>query len=128
MENEIDKEIIAGGDYATLPNGHVIIKTTFPTDFQIAQKIGGEQAIKDTYKRSFDSFKDDIRYLTAMVLSLNWNGHSCYDEGDKALAMVYFNLQHELDSYILQGESDGEKWKSINFNEKEVRYYLAATD
>ena len=40
-------------------------KTTFYMDFSIADKFGIE-AIKDTYKRAFEGWKNDYIYLTAL--------------------------------------------------------------
>lgn len=59
----------------TLPNGYEMT-TTFMSDFDIAD-IFGENAIKDTFKRAFDEWKENYVYLTELVISLNlhiWSG------------------------------------------------------
>ena len=48
-------------------------KTTFWMDFSIADKFG-IAAIKDTYKRAFNAWKDNHVYLTELVMVLNHNG------------------------------------------------------
>lgn len=45
--------------------------TTFFQDFSIADNFG-EAAIKDTYDRAFKEWKDNYKYLTELVLVLNW--------------------------------------------------------
>lgn len=44
--------------------------TTFWQDFSIADTYG-LQAIQDTFKRAFDAWKDNYKYLTELVLVLN---------------------------------------------------------
>lgn len=125
---DIEKEIRESGHYDTMPNGVAIVSNTFMSDFTIAKRLSGVDGIKETYKRSFESFKDDIRYLTAMVLALNHCGHYYYDLGEKDVAKVFFDLQFELDGYILHSKGYGKDWKPTNFTQEEVSYYLAATD
>ena len=45
--------------------------TTFWQDFTIADNFGVD-AVNDTYNRAFNSWKDDYRYLTELVMVLNW--------------------------------------------------------
>lgn len=45
--------------------------TTFYTDFSIAEPFG-KDAIIDTYRRSFKHWKDNYKYLTELVMALNW--------------------------------------------------------
>ena len=45
--------------------------TTFYTDFSIADKFGVE-AIKDTYKRVFQEWRHDYKYITELAMVLNW--------------------------------------------------------
>ena len=124
----IEKAIRESGHYVTMPNGTAVVSNTFDMDFLIAKKFGGESGIKDTYERAFNSFKGDIEYLTAMVLSLNHQGHVCYDLGDREMAKVFFDLQFKLDNYILDGKGTSSNWEYKNFDKEEIRYYYAATD
>lgn len=58
------------------------MKTTFWTDFNIADRFGLD-AIKDTYNRAFNEWKDDKVYATELVLVLNWKSweHSGVRDG-----------------------------------------------
>ena len=53
----------------TLPNGYEMT-TTFMRDFDIADMFG-ENAIKDTFKRAFNEWKENYVFLTELVISLN---------------------------------------------------------
>ena len=46
-------------------------KTTFYEDFSIADRFG-IPAVKDTFKRAFEGWKDNHIYLTELVMVLNW--------------------------------------------------------
>lgn len=72
-------------------------KTTFWEDFSIANKFGVE-AIKDTFKRAMESWKDNYIYLTELVLVLNhmiWYWH----ERNETYAEVYNELWEQADAY-----------------------------
>lgn len=45
--------------------------TTFFADLYVAYATGGAKAIEDTYKRSMKSYKNNVKYLTELVVSLN---------------------------------------------------------
>lgn len=90
--------------------------TTFWQDFSIADQFG-IPAIEDTYKRSFDEWKDDYRYLTELVLVLNWKIWEHWEKEHLATARVYDALWREASKYAethLKGE--------------ELAYYLRITD
>ena len=50
--------------------GEERVKTTFWMDFSIADRFG-KSAVKDTYKTAFESWKDNYKYLTELVMVLN---------------------------------------------------------
>ena len=75
-------------------------KTTFYEDFSIADKFGAE-AVKDTYRRAFESWKDNVEYLTELVMVLNWKIWAHY-ENNEELAQVYNKLWQEADTYALE--------------------------
>ena len=56
--------------------------TTFYTDFSIADNFGAN-AILDTFKRAFRSWKDNYKYLTELVMVLNWKIHEHYEKNNK---------------------------------------------
>ena len=90
--------------------------TTFYTDFSIADAFG-KAAILDTYQRAFDSWKEDIKYITELVMVLNWKCWEHYDKGNSAYSILYEDLYHKLDGYVLD-----------NFTGDDVTYYLRTTD
>ncbi len=90
--------------------------TTFWQDFRIAD-VFGVDAVKDTYKRAFEEWKSDYRYLTDLVMVLN---HSCwfwYERGNEGLSELYSDLYYETHDYALD-----------NLKDEELRYYLEVTD
>ena len=79
--------------------------TTFYEDFSFAEKFGID-AIKDTYRRAFNEWKDNFAYLTELVMVLNWKIWRWY-EHDEQIAKVYNELWEEADAYAcdhLKGE------------------------
>jgi len=81
-------------------------KTTFYMDFSIADRFG-VSAVKDTYKRAFENWKDNYEYLTELVMALNWKIWEHYDAGRGGFAKVYNDLWAKADKYAtshLKGE------------------------
>lgn len=93
-------------------------KTTFYTDFGIAERFG-EDAIRDTYERAVDEWKDDIEWLTEIVMVLNWKIWEHYHGGNDKLAMLYDELWRD---------SENEVHKRFDGNEKAMSYYWRTTD
>lgn len=91
-------------------------QTTFWGDFGVADVLGGESAIKDTYKRSFKNFKDDKVYGTELAMVLNWKSWEHSTKNIK-LSRLYADLYYELREYIL------DNWKG-----EDLEYYLKTTD
>lgn len=91
-------------------------KTTFYSDFSIADRFG-INAIKDTYNRAFKNWKDDIEYLTELVMVLNWKCWQHYEENNRKLSKVYSELFGEL--------SD---WCFDNLKGNELEYFIRTTD
>lgn len=91
-------------------------KTTFFEDFTIADKFG-KDAVLDTYKRAFKERKSDYKYLTELVIALNWKIWEHYDKWDEELAKIYNELWEWCDWYAM----DYLKWAEFN-------YYISQTD
>jgi len=89
--------------------------TTFWDDFSIADSFG-ISAIKDTYKRAFEEWKWDYKYLTELVMVLNWKIWYWY-KIDKKIAECYNDLWIEWDSYAY-----------TNLEGKELDYYIKTLD
>lgn len=88
----------------TLLNGYEM-QTTFMTDFTIADRFG-TYAIKDTFNRAFNEWKNNYVYLTELVIVLNLKIWEWYEK-NKDIARVYNDLWEKADAYAcenLKGE------------------------
>ena len=95
-------------------NGYETI-TTFWEDFSIADKFGIE-AVEDTYNRAFNEWKNDYKYLTELVMILNWKIWQHY-ENNESLARVYNSLWQQADLYAVE-----------NLKGEEAEYFFRVTD
>ena len=89
--------------------------TTFWEDFSIADRFG-IYAIKDTYNRAFNEWKGDYKYLTELVMILNWKIWQHYEKNNE-YAEVYNDLWSEADEYAYE-----------NLKGEELAYYYRTTD
>lgn len=89
--------------------------TTFFEDFSIADNFG-ISAIKDTYNRAFKAWKKDYKYLTELVLVLNWKIWQHYEKNED-VAKVYQELWEKADAYAMD-----------HLKGEELRYFLSTTD
>lgn len=95
-------------------NGYEL-QTTFWEDFSIADRFG-IAAIKDTFKRAFDEWKNDYKYLTELILVLNhkiWQYHEKHSD----IAQIYNSLWIAADQYAAD-----------NLQGNELSYYFSVTD
>jgi len=74
--------------------------TTFFSDFSIAE-VFGKDAIEDTYHRIFESWKDNYKYLTELVLILNWKLWHFYDKNE-TFAELYEKLFYKAQDYCYE--------------------------
>lgn len=95
-------------------NGYETI-TSFWSDFTIADRFG-VSAIKDTYKRAFNEWKDNYKYLTELVMVLNWKIWQFYEKNNQ-YAEVYNKLWEEADAYACN-----------NLKGDEATYFFWTTD
>lgn len=91
-------------------------KTTFYTDFSIADMFGGAPAVKDTYKRAFKEWRSNVEYITELVMVLNWKIWEHYETNEK-LARVYNDLWEELGD-----------WCCENLKGEDLSYYYVTID
>ncbi len=89
--------------------------TTFYQDFSIADKFGCK-AVQDTYDRAFREWKNDYKFMTELVMVLNWKLWRYY-ENNEELARLYNKLYLELDSYL-----------SSHLKGDELKYYYRTID
>lgn len=92
------------------------MQTTFWDDFSVADAFGAD-AVLDTYKRCFDEWKGDYKYLTELVMVLNWKIWQHYYGGNNILSNIYDNLFDKCATYAQD-----------NLTEEELRYYYRITD
>lgn len=94
--------------------------TTFWQDFDVAE-IYGENAIRDTAKRAFDEWKDDVKYLTELVMIIN---HKCWDfyhTGAMRMSELYDDMYYEYyDKALDYLEEKG--------NEDDISYFVRTLD
>ncbi len=89
--------------------------TTFYRDFSIAD-LFGKDAINDTYNRAFKEWKDDYKFLTELVMVLNWKIFEHFNT-NKDYAKLYNKLWEETDKYA-----------ENNLNGEEAHYFYRTTD
>ena len=91
-------------------------ETTFWEDFSIADRFGAS-AVRDTFNRAFQEWRDDYRYLTDLVMVLN---HKIWQH-------------YEQKNAVLQGVYDDLYWQAVKYAEDnlkgdELSYYYRMTD
>lgn len=89
--------------------------TTFYTDFSIADWFGVD-AIRDTFKRAFEEWKGNYKFLTELVMALNWKIWEHYESNEK-YAKLYNELWERADL-----------WARDNLKGEELRYFYRTTD
>lgn len=91
------------------------VKTSFYGDFTIADAFG-EKAVRDTYKRCFESWKDDYEYLAELYLVLNQKIWEHY-KVNESLAKVYDELWGNIGC-----------WCDENLPKDELRHFYDIID
>ena len=89
--------------------------TTFWDDFSIAEGFGFG-AVCETCNRAFQEWKYDYKYLTELVMVLNWKIWQHY-EHNEPLARLYNTLWERAAQYAQE-----------NLKGDELTYYFVTTD
>jgi hypothetical protein len=92
-------------------------KTTFYSDLAIAEKSGGEKAIKDTYNRVCKEWISNAEYFTEFVMALNIHSWACAYRKQNELGKLYADLYYK--AYDLACET---------YNDKEMSYFFETID
>lgn len=100
---------------ATLGNGYET-KTTFYKDFTIAEAFGDE-AIKDTFKRAFNEWKDNTEYATELCLIMNLKCWEWYGKKNQERAQLYSDYYYQVRAYCLD-----------NYKGKDFEYFWRVID
>ena len=91
-------------------------KTTFGTDFDIADAFG-EKAIKNTFERAFKEWKNNCKYLTELVMVLNYKCWQWYYRRNQMISELYADLYYKTHAYAVK-----------NLKGEELSYYYRTTD
>lgn len=86
-------------------NGYETI-TTFWEDFSIADEFG-VRAVKGTYERAMKEWKTNYKYLTELVMVLNWKIWQ-HHEKNNSLAEIYNTLWIAAEDYAYENLKDDE--------------------
>lgn len=89
--------------------------TTFWDDFSIADTFG-ISAVKDTFHRAFEEWKNNYQFLTELVMVLNHKIWEHY-QTNEPLARVYNDLWDNARDYAEE-----------NLKGDELSYYFSITD
>jgi transposase-like protein len=87
----------------------------FMQDFMIADAFG-INAIKDTYKRAFKEWKNNVEYFASFVMTLNHQIWRHY-ETNETYGRLYDELWRKADL-----------WGSRHFKGKDAEYYFSFLD
>ena len=90
--------------------------TTFYGDFSIADPYG-KSSIEDTYERAFKSWKDNLKYITELVMVLN---HKCWEH--------YYAENHTLSELYQHLYEKTHDWCLDHLKGKDLTYYLQTLD
>lgn len=97
--------------------------TTFARDFGMADALG-IGAVQQLYDMAFDEWKDNVKYIAELSLTLNWACWYYYeksvvsnDMAEKELTNIYRKLYSTLSDWVYDNMSD-----------EELSYYHDVTD
>lgn len=89
--------------------------STYYTDFSIAEKFG-KDAIVDTYNTAMENWKTDYKWLTEIVMVLNWKMWR-HSEDNIELSKLYQELWEKASNYA-----------ETHLKDEELSYYYRTTD
>lgn len=91
-------------------------QTTIYSDFSIADRFG-VAAVRDTFNRMHEEWKNNHIYLTELTMALNWKIWEHYETGNNELGLLYDELWKQEDLYCQE-----------NLTGEELEYYYTTTD
>lgn len=86
----------------------------FMQDFRIADAFG-VNAVKDTFKRAHNEWKDNADYYGSLVMTLNHLLWYHYEKGNARLAQVYDELWQKADNFVTSHFKGEELQKILAF-------------
>ena len=87
--------------------------TTFYEDFSIAEHLG-RHSVSDNYCRAFNTWKNNIEYMTELVMVLNWKFWEHQTRNNYRLAEMYDELWKEADAFVVD-----------HFDGDDLQYYFS---
>ena len=105
-------------------------KTTFYTDFSIAEQFG-EEAIRDTFDRALLEWGRNTEYVTELVMVLNWKSFEHHDRGLLAEQRgddLETNSQTDLCNLYIDLFEEADDWCMRNLKGDDLSYYIRTTD
>lgn len=97
-------------------------KTTFTSDFSIAEWCYGREGIKailDTFKRAATSWKDNIEYMAELVMAINLKSWEHHARGNNEWSAMYADLYYEVKDLYFD-------W--FEGNDEAMKYYMDYVD
>ena len=91
-------------------------QTTFWMDFTIADRFG-INAVKDTFKRAYEEWKDNYVYLTELEIVMNWKCWDWYNKGNMKLSKLYSDYYYKCRDYAFK-----------TFTKEQLDYHFEMTD
>lgn len=101
-------------------------KTTFYSDFSIADKFG-LGAIKDTFDRSFNEWKENAEYITELTTVLNWKCWEHYHRCNKELPPFCEN-HNEIGQWYKDKYYEMIDWADENLKGDDLTYFYSTID
>jgi hypothetical protein len=86
----------------------------FMQDFRIADCFG-VNAVKDTFNRAHEEWKNNADYYASFVMTLNHLIWFHYERGNMTLAKVYDTLWKKADAFVYKNFKGEELQKIIEF-------------
>ena len=94
---------------------HFKFESSFWEEFSIAENYGSD-GIREHYRIVFDQWKDNLRFLTELVLVLNLKIFFHYGKDD-SIGQTYDELWEQTDAYALE-----------TLKGDDLHYYLSTLD
>lgn len=91
--------------------------TTFSSDLTIAELMGGQKAIDETFNRVVKEWKDDVKYFTEFAMALNIKAWELHERGNEQLTRLYTELYYVARDKALS-----------TFKGDDLNYFIQTTD
>ena len=117
MSDHVLESPASFGATESLPDGFT---STFTGDFNIAEALGGKDAVEDTFKRAMESWGDDIRYMATLCIVTNAKCWQHYEKGDAELSETYAEMYYAVMNHVYDDESP--------FGKESISYFFECTD